>query len=165
VQHHHLRFGHGFRVISGNKRAQACGRGCYPQTARGAPNPGIDDGRNALGDRSHGRLDRLGPIMACDHSAHPLFVHPPRAPVVRIVDQGAEWTRLPTMSPPEALYEQKEWLCVTLSSIGDAVITTNAHPGAFALTVATGGPKIGRPNASWPVPPVFQRLHPFRTTR
>jgi hypothetical protein len=29
---------------------------------------------------------------------------------------------------PEALHEQREWLRVTLSSIGDAVITTDTEP-------------------------------------
>ena len=36
--------------------------------------------------------------------------------------------RIPGLPDPEAdLLEQKEWLRVTLSSIGDAVITTDAH--------------------------------------
>jgi putative Mg2+ transporter-C (MgtC) family protein len=30
----------------------------------------------------HGRVDRAGPVVAGDRGAHPLFIHPPRAPVV-----------------------------------------------------------------------------------
>ena len=32
-----------------------------------------------------------------------------------------------------ALHEQREWLCVTLSSIGDAVITTDRYGGVTFL--------------------------------
>ncbi|HLJ94629.1 MAG TPA: PAS domain S-box protein [Gemmataceae bacterium] len=58
------------------------------------------------------------------------------------------------MSQPqaEALYEQKEWLRVTLSSIGDAVITTDTHgrvtflnPVAQALTGWTQEEAEGKP--------------------
>jgi PAS domain S-box-containing protein len=52
----------------------------------------------------------------------------------------------------EALYEQRQWLQVTLSSIGDAVITTDAegnitslNPVAQALTGWTPEEAIGAP--------------------
>src|SRR5438477_10522725 len=59
---------------------------------------------------------------------------------------------MPDEPAPESLHDQREWLRVTLSSIGDGVITTDTrghvtflNPVAESVTGWTSGEAIGQP--------------------
>ena len=122
---------------------------------------GRTDGNASLGERERGLASRKnGSKVAKLPKADTLVELPSptsddyEATKTAIMNDCLDRGQMPDLSPEniEALHDQRHWLLVTLSSIGDAVITTDAelrvtflNPVAVALTGWTEQEAVGQP--------------------